>query len=134
VPPQWHAAPLSHAVVAWNGSAQAARALGYALPVLQHIGKTTVMSVGKDDERPDPAPVVAYLARHGVAASVAGFDVGSGSARSRGRALLNYVGTTKADLLVMGAYGQVGLLRFLGLGGATAKVITGCPVPALLAH
>lgn len=134
VPPQWQPAPIRHAVVAWNGSAQAARALGYAVPLLQHAARTTVLSVGKDDERPDPAPVVEYLARHGITAGTAGFDVGSGSARSRGRALVNYVGTAKADFLVMGAYGQVGLLRFLGLGGATGKVITGCPVPVLLAH
>jgi nucleotide-binding universal stress UspA family protein len=39
-----------------------------------------------------------------------------------------------ADLLVMGAYGQDGVLRFLGLGGATGKVITACKVPVLLAR
>ena len=39
-----------------------------------------------------------------------------------------------ADLLVMGAYGHGGLTNFLGLGGATAKVISSCPVPLLLAH
>jgi len=26
------------------------------------------------------------------------------------------------------------MLRFLGLGGATGKVITGCPVPVLMSH
>ena len=34
----------------------------------------------------------------------------------------------------MGAYGHGGLSNFLGLGGATAKVIAACPVPLLLAH
>jgi nucleotide-binding universal stress UspA family protein len=34
----------------------------------------------------------------------------------------------------MGAYGHGELSNFLGLGGATAKVIAGCPIPLLLAH
>lgn len=133
-PPAWHPAPLQSAIVAWNGSAQAARALGYAVPLLQHCAKVTILSVGTEPQRPDTAPVVGYLARHGIQASEAGIDVGSGSARSRGRAMINHANSAKADLLVMGAYGRVGLLRFLGLGGATGKVITSCPVPVLLAH
>jgi nucleotide-binding universal stress UspA family protein len=47
---------------------------------------------------------------------------------------LDYARERKADLLVMGAYGHGGLTNFLGLGGATAKVISSCPVPLLLAH
>jgi nucleotide-binding universal stress UspA family protein len=34
----------------------------------------------------------------------------------------------------MGAYGSAGMLRFLGLGGATGKVITACKVPVFLAR
>ncbi|HEX9327794.1 MAG TPA: universal stress protein [Reyranella sp.] len=34
----------------------------------------------------------------------------------------------------MGAYGHGELSNFLGLGGATAKVIAACPIPLLLAH
>jgi nucleotide-binding universal stress UspA family protein len=37
-------------------------------------------------------------------------------------------------MVVMGAYGHGQLSNFLGLGGATAKVITSCPLPLLLAH
>jgi nucleotide-binding universal stress UspA family protein len=39
-----------------------------------------------------------------------------------------------ADLLVMGAYGQGRMMQFLGLGGATAKVISANTMPLLLAH
>jgi len=61
-------------------------------------------------------------------------DVGAVSGRLRGRALRDYAKDTKADLLVMGGYGHGQLTNFLGLGGATAKVIASCPVPLLLAH
>ena len=56
------------------------------------------------------------------------------SGRARGRALIAYANDKGADLLVMGAYGHGQLSNFLGLGGATAKVISSCPVPLLLAH
>ena len=61
-------------------------------------------------------------------------DPGTVSGRARGRALLDYTKEKGADLLVMGAYGHGGMTSFLGLGGATAKVIAACPVPLLLAH
>jgi nucleotide-binding universal stress UspA family protein len=134
VPPHWEPRPIGHALVTWNGSAQAARALGYAMPLLAHAARTTVLSVGAAGERAPTSFVVAYLARHGIAASGAEFDAGTGSARARGRALLGRVDALGADLLVMGAYGEQGLLRFLGLGGATGKVIAACKVPVLLAR
>jgi nucleotide-binding universal stress UspA family protein len=136
VPPQWKAGAIGSAVVAWNGSQQVARALGHAVPLLRHAEKVTIVSSGNDrgdGKQPDTGAVVAYLAHHGVEARAGEYD-GSGSSRARGRALLGYVAQEGAGLLVMGAYGEAGMLRFLGLGGATAKVITGCPVPVLLAH
>jgi nucleotide-binding universal stress UspA family protein len=134
VPPGWEPRAIEHALVTWNGSAQASRALGYAMPLLAHAARTTVLSVGPPGERAPTSFAVAYLARHGVSATGAEFDAGTGSARARGRALLSQVATLHADLVVMGAYGEQGLLRFLGLGGATAKVIAACKVPVLLAR
>jgi nucleotide-binding universal stress UspA family protein len=94
----------------------------------------TVLSVGDEDDRAPTELVMRYLDRNGVKAQAATFDAGSGSARARGRALLQHVDSVGADLLVMGAYGNAGMLRFLGLGGATGKVITACKVPVLLAR
>ena len=69
-----------------------------------------------------------------AAPMVEAFDPGSSSARTRGRGLLRHAQESKADLLVMGAYGQGRMLQLLGLGGATAKVITANTMPVLLAH
>jgi len=137
VPPQWRPSAINHAVVAWNGSRQAARALGHAIPILRHTGKVTVASAdndGKEGALPDAGAVADYLNGRGIKAVAARFDAGAGSSRARGRALLGYLAQQGGELLVMGAYGEPGMLRFLGLGGATGKVITGCPVPVLLAH
>jgi nucleotide-binding universal stress UspA family protein len=137
VPPQWRPSPISHAVVVWNDSLQATRALGAAAPLLHHAAKVTVASAAPKDVEttaPTAEAVAEYLVRRGATASAARFDPGSGSARARGRALLGWVAEQGGDLLVMGAYGEPGMLRFLGLGGATGKVITGCPVPVLMSH
>ena len=137
VPPRWQPGAIDHAVVAWNGSPQAARALGHAIPFLRHAATVTVATAGRDGEddvQPDAPAVAEYLERRGVKASAERFDPGAGSARARGRALLGYLAAQGGDFLVMGAYGEPGMLRFLGLGGATGKVITGCPAPVLLAH
>jgi nucleotide-binding universal stress UspA family protein len=126
--------PISSVVVAWNGSAQAARAVGYALPFLEKARTVTIVVAG---ERPDDigtSLLLRNLGRRGIAATVETMDPGAVSGRARGRALLEYAREKKADLLVMGAYGHGGLTNFLGLGGATAKVISSCPVPLLVAH
>ena len=53
---------------------------------------------------------------------------------ARGPALLAYTHGKGADLLIMGAYGRGQVLSFLGMGGATGKVISSCRVPLLMAH
>jgi nucleotide-binding universal stress UspA family protein len=126
--------PISSVVVAWNGSAQAARAVGYALPFLEKARTVTIVVAGEKPEDVGTSLLVRNLGRRGIAATVETMDPGAVSGRARGRALLEYAREKKADLLVMGAYGHGGLTNFLGLGGATAKVISACPVPLLLAH
>lgn len=134
VPPSWRPGEFKRALIAWNGSAQAARALGYAIPVLKQVPNVTVLSVGTEDARAPTEPALRYLARHGIDAGSATFDAGTGSARERGRTLLHHVGALGADLMVMGAYGEGGVLSFLGLGGATGKIITASKVPVLMAR
>jgi len=125
---------MSSVVVAWNGSAQAARAVGYALPFLEKARTVTIVVAGAKPEEVGTSLLLRNLGRRGIDATVVTMDPGAVSGRARGRALLDYAREKKADLLVMGAYGHGGLTNFLGLGGATAKVISSCPVPLLLAH
>ena len=89
------------------------------------------------DAEPDDvaAPLLMrHLGRHGIAATIDTAKFSALTGRGRGRALLGYAKDKGADLLVMGAYGHGELSNFLGLGGATAKVIAACPIPLLLAH
>ena len=133
-PPRLRETPIASVVLAWNGSQQSARALGYALPFLERARAVTVVVAGSKPEKVGAALVLRTLERHGVAATLDTLEHGETSGRARGRALIGYAKDRDADLLVMGAYGHGGLSNFLGLGGATAKVISSCPVPLLLAH
>ena len=133
-PPHTDHRPISSVVVAWNGSAQAARAVGYAMPFLVKAQKVTVLVAGAAPDAVATPFLMRTLGRHGIAAAVETMDPGDVSGRARGRALLEYTKEKGAGLLVMGAYGHGGLSNFLGLGGATAKVIASCPMPLLLAH
>jgi nucleotide-binding universal stress UspA family protein len=133
-PPEPRTTPIAGVVVAWNGSAQAARAVGFALPFLQKARAVTVVIAGAKPDSVGAPFLLRMLARHGVAATLDSLDHGEVSGRARGRALIARANDKGADLLVMGAYGHGQMSSFLGLGGATAKVISSCPMPLLLAH
>ncbi len=134
VPPKIAGNWLDSAVVVWNGSAQASRALAGALPLLKLAKAVTVVSFGPEKSRASILAVMAYLARHGIRAKGDGVDPGTVSARGRGRAVIEYAEKVGAGFTVMGAFGETGVMSFLGLAGATGKVITGTRTPLLLAH
>src|SRR6266508_693218 len=133
-PPEPAERPIASVVVAWNGSSQAARAVGSALPFLAKAAKVTVLVADAKPEDVAAPLLTRNLGRRGIAAAVDTARFGALTGPGRGRALLAYAKDKGADLLVMGAYGHGELSNFLGLGGATAKVIAACPIPLLLAH
>lgn len=133
-PPNLPVGAIGSAVVAWNGSLQSVRALAYAMPILERAKKVTVLTPGGRANEGDRNLLLRALERHGVNARLDAIPDGNLSARGRGRALRNYARDSGADFLAMGAFGHGGLSNLLGLGGATAKVISSCPVPLLLAH
>src|SRR5476649_1168686 len=133
-PPHAGSGAFSSVVVAWNGSMQAARAVEYAMPFLQKAAKVTLLVMGTTPDDVGASYLARNLGRQGINAIVDAINPGTASGRARGRALLAYTHDKGADLLVMGAYGRGQMMSFLGLGGATGKVISSCRVPLLMAH
>ncbi|WP_421996710.1 universal stress protein [Reyranella sp.] len=133
-PPNPGAGAFANVIVAWNGSFQAARAIEYALPVLVKAAEVTMLVVGSTPDDVGAGYLARNLGRHGIKVAIDAIDPGAVSGRARGRALLDYTHGKGADLLVMGAYGRGQVLSFLGMGGATGKVISSCRVPLLMAH
>jgi nucleotide-binding universal stress UspA family protein len=133
-PPSGTIGALNEIVVAWNASQQAANAARLALPLLQKAKKVTVLVVGGNTHPTSTARLKDRLQRQGIAVEQAAIDPGAVSARARGKALLNFTHERNASMLVMGAYGSNQMMEFLGLGGATAKVISACRVPVFVSH
>jgi nucleotide-binding universal stress UspA family protein len=124
---------LDRAMVCWDGSRTAARAIGDAMPFL---GRTKLVEVviianerGKRDEVPG-ADLGQHLARHGLTVEVkriAGGDIDVADA------LLSHAADSGADFVVMGGYGHSRLREFV-LGGVTRSILRSMTVPALMSH
>ena len=119
--------------LAWDGSLSAGRAMRDALPFLLRAKDVYVLMAEEDGKYPaegHQADVMGYLESHGIFPECLHMPQGGGV----GRRLLEKSAGLGAGLLVMGAYGRGQVMSFLGLGGATGKVISSCRVPLLLAH
>jgi nucleotide-binding universal stress UspA family protein len=124
---------LDRVMVCWDGSRQAARAVGDAMPLLAKAGRVQVVIVtnerGKQDEI-EGADIAEHLARHGLKVDVhrvTGGDIDVADA------LLSHASDSGADFMVMGGYGHSRLREFV-LGGVTRSILQSMTLPALMAH
>ncbi|HEY7246457.1 MAG TPA: universal stress protein [Xanthobacteraceae bacterium] len=124
---------LGRALVCWDGSRTAARALGDAMAFLQRAQEVQVVIVasepGKSDEIPG-ADIAHHLARHGLKVElkqivVRDLDVAS--------TILSHAADVAADFIVMGGYGHSRLREFV-LGGATRGLLAAMTVPTMMSH
>lgn len=113
-------------LLAWNGSAEAVRAMTAALPLLRKAASVAVVQFGAPGADSRIAP---YLARHGVNA----LCIGEPPHQDIGERLLSLLADHGSDLLVMGGYGRARLSELL-LGGVTRTVFRSMTVPVLMAH
>jgi len=136
--PRWIAPRAwgKRALIAWKPTAQAARAVQAALPLLKQAERVCVIVADSEaeaegEDRHALIPLARHLLRHGVrvetplvARSGPGdaADTISGEAEASG-----------ADLLVMGAYGQPRFAEFL-FGGVSRAIIRQARIPVLLTH
>nr|WP_315397052.1 universal stress protein [uncultured Duganella sp.] len=125
-----------HALVAWDGSRAATRAVTDALPLLRRTGRVTLAlfnpdrQYGAHGELPG-ADIALFLARHGVKVEVLRQDTPPGL--DVGNALLSLAADLDADLLVMGAYGHMRWREVL-MGGVTRTVLRSMTLPVLMSH
>ncbi len=121
----------SRVAISWNGSAEAARAVAAALPLIENADRVLVLTIDGDEA---PAHVASelsdYLMWHGVSADM---DVSPVTERQIGETVLSKSAEWNADLLVMGAYTH-SRLRQLIMGGVTRHVLNEATLPVLLVH
>jgi len=119
------------ALISWNGSIEATRAISQALDLLRGMGDVRVLSVkeGKKDRHP-ASDLVRYLAWEGVAAAMIEPSQTTGTAAEQILATAKQIG---AGFVLMGGYSH-GRLRQLMLGGVTSHMMDNADLPVLMAH
>ncbi|MGV7032697.1 universal stress protein [Methylobacterium symbioticum] len=132
VPAGWDTFRARRVVVAWDGSAQAARAANDALPFLRAAEAVAVVCVAETERLLSTVPgaeFAPHLARHGVEVTVDDRPVEVDVAETLRRA----AGRFGADMIVMGAY-RHSRMREWFLGGATQSLLARSAIPLFLAH
>ena len=122
------------AMVCWNGSLEASRALRAAVPLLQAASKVFLVCVDSNPDDDDtflPALSGAqYLDRHDVKCEIVEVPRGTDSIA---HVLRQVAQAREVGLIVMGAYGKPRLLETI-FGGVTAEMLKNPDVPILLSH
>lgn len=125
---------VDHALVAWNASREATRAVTDALPLLQAAKRVDVVSFNPRRQEGHGAipgaDIGLWLARHGVSVRVSeehaeDVDVGN--------QLLSRAADLGSNFIVMGGYGHSRVVELV-MGGATRTILHSMTVPVLMAH
>lgn len=120
---------ISRAAIAWNGSAEAARAATAALPLLQGLAQVTILHAGQPDQTGSSQRMATYLAWHGITATCREL----GTADEPSVLIARELAASGTELLVMGAYTH-SRVRELVFGGVTRDMLDVAPTAILLAH
>jgi nucleotide-binding universal stress UspA family protein len=124
---------LDRVLVCWDGSRNAARAVGDAMPFIIRAKATEIVIVTNEDAKSDEMPgadIAHHLARHGADVEVK--RIVSTETDVAGT-ILSHAADVSADFLVMGGYGHSRLREFV-LGGATRGILASMTLPTLMSH
>jgi nucleotide-binding universal stress UspA family protein len=118
------------ALVAWDGSAEAAAALRAAVPLLQKAAHVTLLEIDDDHLEKPGEEAAAYLSRYGVHARLVREPRGYADPA---QLIIDHAVSGKAAYIVMGGFGR-GRLREALFGGVTRTLLRSSPVPLVLVH
>jgi len=115
--------------IAWNQSAEAARAVAAAMPLLLKADNVFVISSGPETQLgPKPRQLATYLKFWGISAECIAL-----SGQNERKDILEMYRTTGSDLMVMGAYSRSRVSRIV-FGGVTAYMLEEASIPVLMLH
>ena len=118
------------ALIAWDGSQEAALAMRLALPLLRQAESVDLLTVA---EKPSDFPAreaAIWLSRHGINATIIERGAAGDGVETVIRAV---IAERRAAFVVQGAYGHSRLRETL-FGGVTRGLLANAPVPLFMAH
>ena len=137
--PQRSFDPLGVAIIAWDGSIEAANAVRSALGLLRLASEVRVVHIPEqrtDDRKSFPATdVLEYLSRHGIHAQlkVEKAPAGHASQEVVSGMIVAEASGAGASYIVMGGYSHTRISEYV-FGGVTRNLLKGCPVALVIAH
>lgn len=132
LPPSYQGGAVGRTIaIAWNGTAQAARAVQGAMPFITRASEVHVLTCESTRTQVTAADELAdYLKRWGVTAQVHAFPPQGGDV---GNAILAEAEKAGADMVVSGAYSHARLMQAV-LGGVTTALMDDATLPVLFSH
>ena len=127
--------PPRRALVAWDGSREAARAAHDAIPLLRPAEAVTILIVdardlsGRLGQEPG-SDIAAHLTCHGIGVAVKRLE---SQGQGIGAVILAQAEEERAGLIVAGGYGH-SRLREMFLGGVTSHLLEHMTTPILFSH
>lgn len=123
--------PRGVAMIAWNGSYEAAHALRLSLPMLAQASAVHLVTVTEEKEVAFPSTAASqYLSRHGISSELHVFEAIDNSVEEEIEFRANELG---ASYLVLGAYSRSRVREYV-FGGVTRHMLYECSLPLLLTH
>ena len=131
-PPVATETKCAHVAIAWNGSAESARAVGATVNLLSTAESVDVLTAESERTGASAAQdLTAYLACHDITAKSHVFP--KHGSRSVGESILEKCREFGADLLIMGAYTH-SRWREMVFGGVTRHVMGHADLPVMMVH
>lgn len=123
--------PGRRAMIGWDKSREALRAVRRSLPILARAEAVEIAMVepGREEETPGEE-LALWLSRHGIAAEITLLPLTTPTIAD---GLIQHATDTGADLMVTGGYGH-SRFRQMMVGGVTRELLRRAPVPVLMAH
>jgi nucleotide-binding universal stress UspA family protein len=130
-----HRIPCQKAMIAWDGTPAATRALHDAMPILTGMSEVIVLVVREGKQKTAKGEVMVnelhqHLKNHGVKANIRRVHSGTFDVPT---VILNEIAENNVDLLVMGGYGTPSLKQKI-FGGVTKTLLTNMIVPVIMSH
>ena len=122
--------PFGKAVIAWDGSVEAANAVRASIGLLRMASDVRVVRFAETKESSFPdTRLLEYLSRHGISAVLDSRTVHNDFVDD----LVEYARVFSAEYLVMGGYSHSRTGEFL-FGGVTRALLRSCPISLVMAH
>lgn len=130
-----HHIPCKNAMIAWDGTPAATRAVHNVIPLLRTIDQVFILVVSEGKDKTAKGELLAddmaaHLQRHNVNAEVIRQTSGTFDVPT---VILNEIAERQIDLLIMGGYGTPSLKQKV-FGGVTKTMLSSMITPLVMSH